>query len=145
MTIVNNHTEIQMFPERRKRPLPAFDQLSLLSENERVELASMNIPIEDVDSIYATPHGLFVETGRKQWMKARLGTISATDEDIRRAKQEYNVILGKVRRYEKTMTTVPADLKKHRMLMDSLALIYETIVKYGHEITKEEARNGFKQ
>jgi hypothetical protein len=78
-------------------------------------------------------------------MKARLGTISATDEDIRRAKQEYNVILGKVRRYEKTMTTVPADLKKHRMLMDSLALIYETIVKYGHEITKEEARNGFKQ
>jgi hypothetical protein len=115
--------------------------LSSLSETERAEFEAMNIPLEDVDYIHPTPHGLVVETGRKRWILARLGTISATDEDIRRAKQEYNSILGKVRRLEKIVTM--ADLNRHWMLMSQLARIYENIVTYGYEITREEARNGF--
>lgn len=117
--------------------------LEKLSEIERAEFEAMNIPIEDMDSIYSTPHGLVVETGRKRWMKARFGTNCATDEDIQLAKKKYNSILGKVRRFEKTMTSSPSDLAKHRLLMGKLARIYETIVKYGYEITREETRHGF--
>ena len=114
--------------------------ISELTESERAEFEKMNIAPADVDQILSTPYGLVVNTGGKRWMKARLGKQPVSDVEMAQLKADYNTVLAKLRALEKGMTS--ADLPAHKVLMDKLSGIHETIVFGGYEITPEEARHG---